>query len=83
LDDLVAALENGTIAGCGLDVFEIEPLPTDHKLWTLPNVILTPHIAAKDGDNIPERQFEILLDNAQRFAAKEPLRNVVEKSLWY
>ena len=83
LDDLVTALETGTIAGCGLDVFEIEPLPSDHKLWTLPNVILTPHIAAKDADNIPERQFEILLDNMRRFAAGEDLRNVVDKSVWY
>lgn len=83
LDDLVAALENGTIAGCGLDVFEIEPLPSEHKLWTLPNVILTPHVAAKDADNIPERQFEILLDNMRRFAAGETLRNVVDKSVWY
>lgn len=83
LDDLVAALEKGTIAGCGLDVFESEPLPSDHKLWTLPNVILTPHIAAKDADNIPERQFEILLDNMQRFAGGATLRNVVDKSVWY
>ncbi len=83
LDDLVAALETGTLAGCGLDVFEIEPLPSDHKLWTLPNVILTPHVAAKDADNIPERQFDLLLDNMRRFAAGEALRNIVDKSAWY
>ncbi len=83
LDDLVAAIENGVIGGCALDVFEIEPLPSDHKLWALPNVLLTPHIAAKDADNIPERQFQILLDNARRFAAEEPLRNVVDKAVWY
>jgi phosphoglycerate dehydrogenase-like enzyme len=83
LDDLVAALEAGQLAGCALDVFEIEPLPPEHKLWTLPNVLLTPHIAAKDADNIPGRQFAILLDNAQRFAAGQPLRNVVEKGKWF
>ncbi|MBX3012165.1 MAG: D-2-hydroxyacid dehydrogenase [Caldilineaceae bacterium] len=83
LDDLVVALESGTIAGCALDVFEIEPLPAEHKLWTLPNVLLTPHIAAKDAENLEERQFQILLDNARRFAAGEPLRNVVNKALWY
>jgi phosphoglycerate dehydrogenase-like enzyme len=83
LDDLVAALEVGTIAGCALDVFEVEPLPADHKLWTLPNVLLTPHIAAKDAADIPERQFAILLENAQRFAAGQPLRNVVEKESWF
>jgi phosphoglycerate dehydrogenase-like enzyme len=83
LDDLVAAIKNGVIAGCALDVFEIEPLAADHPLWTLPNVILTPHIAAKDADNIPERQFQILLENARRFAADEPLLNVVDKAVWY
>src|SRR5277367_1214385 len=45
LDDLVAALEAGEIAGAGLDVFEQEPLPASHKLWTLPNVLITPHTA--------------------------------------
>jgi phosphoglycerate dehydrogenase-like enzyme len=83
LDDLVEALERGEIAGCGLDVFEIEPLPETHKLWTLPNVLLTPHIAVKGAENIAERQFDILLDNARRFAAGEPLRNVVDKAAWY
>jgi len=83
LDDLVAAIEEEEIAGCGLDVFELEPLPQDHKLWALPNVLLTPHVAAHDADNIPERQFEILLDNARRFAADKPLRNTVDKSVWY
>ncbi len=83
LDDLVTALERGLIAGCGLDVFEVEPLPADHRLWTMPNVLLTPHIAVKDAANIPERQFEILVDNARRFAAGQPLRNVVDKTQWF
>ena len=83
LDDLTAALERGEIAGCGLDVFEIEPLPADHRLWTLPNVLLTPHIAVKDAENLPERRYQVLLENARRFAAGEPLRNVVDKAAWY
>jgi phosphoglycerate dehydrogenase-like enzyme len=83
LDDLTTAIESGEIAGCGLDVYEVEPLPADHKLWTLPNVILTPHIAVKDATNVEERRFEVLLDNARRFAAGEPLQNVVDKALWY
>ena len=83
LDDLVVAIENREIAGCALDVFEIEPLPEQHKLWSLPNVLLTPHIAAVDADNIPERQFEILYDNVCRFAAGKTLRNIVDKSVWY
>ena len=83
LADLIAALENGDIAGCGLDVFEVEPLPAESPLWTLPNVMLTPHIAVKDAENIPERRFEVILENARRFAAGDRLRNVVNKAGWY
>ncbi len=83
LDDLVLALETDEIAGCGLDVFEEEPLPADHKLWSMPNVILTPHIAVHEMPNIRERQYAVLLENAQRFAAGEPLMNVVDKALWH
>ncbi|MDQ6671963.1 MAG: D-2-hydroxyacid dehydrogenase [Chloroflexota bacterium] len=83
LEDLTSALERGEIAGCGLDVFEVEPLPRDHRLWTLPNVLLTPHIAVKDAENLPERRYQVLLENARRFATGERLRNVVDKVAWY
>ncbi|MCY4578643.1 MAG: D-2-hydroxyacid dehydrogenase [Chloroflexi bacterium] len=83
IDDLADAIENGVIAGAGLDVFEQEPLPSDHKLWGLPNVLMTPHVAVRDAGNIPERRFEIILDNARRFAAGEELTNVVDKTKWY
>lgn len=83
LEDLTSAIESGEIAGCGLDVFEIEPLPSDHRLWTLPNVILTPHIAVKDAENLPERRYQVILENARRFLADEPLVNVVDKARWY
>jgi phosphoglycerate dehydrogenase-like enzyme len=82
LDDLVAALRAGEIAGAGLDVFEQEPLPADHPLWTMPGVLLTPH-AAGYGPYLDERRFEILADNAKRFVAGRPLRNVVDKSSWF
>ena len=68
LDDLVAALRAGEIAGAGLDVFEQEPLPADHPLWTMPGVLLTPHTAGY-GPYLDERRFEIVLDNCRRFAA--------------
>ncbi len=83
IDDLADAIESGEIAGCGLDVYEIEPLPSDHRLWRLPNVLMTPHIAVKDAGDIPERRFQIILENARRFARGEQLINVVDKRRWY
>ena len=83
IDDLADAIETGEIAGAGLDVYEQEPLPADHKLWGLPNVLMTPHVAVADAENIPERRFRIILDNARRFLNGEPLNNVVDKEKWY
>jgi phosphoglycerate dehydrogenase-like enzyme len=82
LDDLVEALRAGEIAGAGLDVFEQEPLPADHPLWTLPGVLITPHTAGH-GPHLDDRRFEILLDNCRRFLAGQPLRNVVDKATWF
>jgi phosphoglycerate dehydrogenase-like enzyme len=82
LGDLADALGAGEIAGAALDVFEEEPLPGDHPLWTMPGVMITPHTAGY-GPHLDERRFEILLDNARRFVAGQPLRNVVDKSAWF
>ncbi|REK06797.1 MAG: D-2-hydroxyacid dehydrogenase [Planctomycetota bacterium] len=82
LDDLTAALEAGEIAGAGLDVFEIEPLPPDHPLWKRENVILTPHVAGQSS-RVPPRHLNVLLGNIGRFVRGEPLTNVVEKSRWF
>jgi phosphoglycerate dehydrogenase-like enzyme len=82
LDDLVAALKAGEIAGAGLDVYEQEPLPADHPLWTTPGVLLTPHTAGY-GPYLDDRRFEVLSDNCRRFAAGQPLRNLVDKSRWF
>jgi len=82
LDDLVAALGAGEIAGAALDVYEQEPLPANHPLWTTPNVLMTPHMAGY-GPHLDERRLEILLDNARRFLAGTPLRNVVDKAHWF
>ena len=83
IDDLADAVERGEIAGAGLDVFEEEPLPSEHRLWGIPNVLMTPHVAVKDAENIPERRFEIILENARRFLNGEPLMNVVDKERWF
>jgi phosphoglycerate dehydrogenase-like enzyme len=82
LDDLAAAIEAGEIAGAGLDVFEEEPLPADHKLWTLPGMLITPHTAGY-GPYLDERRYEVILDNCRRFLAGQPLRNLVDKSRWF
>jgi phosphoglycerate dehydrogenase-like enzyme len=82
LTDLSAALEAGEIAGAGLDVFETEPLPADHPLWQMDNVIITPHVAGYS-PRIPERHLAVLLDNIGRFVNGEKLRNVVNKKMWF
>ena len=82
LDDLVAALQANEIAGAALDVYEQEPLPAEHPLWTMPNVLLTPHMAGY-GPYLNDRRFQIMVDNCRAFAAGGTLRNVVDKSAWF
>lgn len=82
LDDLVAALNAGQIAGAALDVYEIEPLPADHPLWTMPNVLMTPHMAGY-GPYLNDRRFQIMADNCKAFAAGRDLRNLVNKATWF
>jgi phosphoglycerate dehydrogenase-like enzyme len=81
LADLTSALQSGEIAGAGLDVFETEPLPAEHPLWNMENVIITPHVAGYS-PRIPQRHLELLLDNIERFVQGAPLRNVTRKSMW-
>jgi phosphoglycerate dehydrogenase-like enzyme len=82
LDDLVAALNAGDLAGAALDVYEQEPLPPEHPLWLTPNVLLTPHMAGY-GPHLNERRFQIIQDNCRAFADGQPLRNVVDKAAWF
>jgi phosphoglycerate dehydrogenase-like enzyme len=79
---LTDALRSGVIAGAALDVFELEPLPPDHPLWTFPNVILTPHVAGYS-PRIAERHLGVLVENVRRFVAGQPLLNVVDKDAWF
>ena len=82
LDALVEALRAGALAGAGLDVFETEPLPADHPLWGMENVVITPHVAGV-GPHTGERRHQVLLENLRRFVAGEPLTNGVDKPQWF
>lgn len=82
LDALDAALAAGQLRGAALDVFETEPLPADHPLWRRSEVLITPHVAGV-GPHEAERRFAVLLENARRFVAGDPLINVVDKSKWF
>ena len=83
-DALCAALENGKLAGAGVDVTDPEPLPADHPLWKMENAVITPHISG--GYHLQEthdRIVRIMAENLKRFLAGESLRNVVDFSTGY
>jgi phosphoglycerate dehydrogenase-like enzyme len=81
-DTLIQALKEGWIAGAGLDVFEIEPLPSDSPLWDLDNVIITAHYAGLT-PHYEERAMQIFLENLDRYQTGRPLYNVVDKTAGY
>ena len=81
-DDLVAALESGAIAGAALDVAPREPLPADSRLWTLPNVAMTPHTAGASQFRAG-RNLDRFVSNLERLRAGEPLEGVIDKTLGY
>ncbi len=73
---LIAALQSGHISAAGLDVAEIEPLPADSHLWSLPNVVLTPHVAGSGADN-NDALFDVISHNLKLFMAGKPFDRVV------
>src|SRR5262245_4996257 len=79
---LVAALKSGRLAGACLDVTDPEPLPPDHELWKLPNVLITPHDAAAS-DGAEGRQQLLFRENLRRFAGGEALLSVVDPAAGY
>ena len=81
-DDLVAALNSGTIAGAGVDVTEPEPLPRDHALWKAKNIIISPHMSAQSDLGQGVRAL-IFREQVRRFAAGDKLLSVVDFSKGY
>ena len=79
---VVRMLREGTLAGAGLDVTAVEPLPADSELWDAPNIIITPHsspVSAQTHASVTA----ILRRNLRHYLAGEPLENVVDKKLGY
>ena len=73
-DDLIQVLTDGKLAGAYLDVFQNEPLPEASPLWSLPNVIVTPHSAGHSAGN-EKRVAAVFLENLAHFVAGKPLKN--------
>jgi len=79
---LVAALQSGRLSGAGLDVFTEEPLPPDSPMWTVPRLMITPHVAG-DFPEYMDRMMPLFCENLRRYLAGRPLENVVDPALGY
>jgi len=81
---LCQAVSEGHLGGAGLDVFETEPLPVDHLLWRMPQVMITPHVAGRYA--VPatyEAVVAICQENLARFVSGQTLKNIVDRSTGY
>jgi phosphoglycerate dehydrogenase-like enzyme/glyoxylase-like metal-dependent hydrolase (beta-lactamase superfamily II) len=81
-DAMAAALEKGQIAGAGMDVTDPEPLPKGHALWSMKNVVISPHVGGQSA-GLASRQWRLWRENVRRFVAGEPLLCVVDKEKGY
>ena len=81
-DDLIAALNDGRLTAAGLDVTDPEPLPAGHELWKLPNVVITPHVAATT-DQGRWRRWAVSMENLRRYINGDKMLNVVDVERGY
>ncbi|MFN9347425.1 MAG: D-2-hydroxyacid dehydrogenase [Planctomycetota bacterium] len=80
--DLIDALESGRLAGAGLDVTAVEPLPAESRLYDLPNVLITPHVGAQSGPRYDD-STRLICENLKRYLAGQTLFNIVDKKLGF
>ncbi|MCP4417731.1 MAG: D-2-hydroxyacid dehydrogenase [Chloroflexi bacterium] len=80
---LADKLEKGEISGAILDVFDPEPLPSTSRLWTTPNLIMTPHVASDDAEQYIPRTLDLVFENVRRYFANSPLKNRVNPQFEY
>ena len=76
-------LRSGHLRGAIIDVFDPEPLPPGSPLWSVPNLIVTPHVSADDGDNYVPITLDIFFNNMRRYLKGEALQNIVDPALGY
>ena len=79
---LIDVLQSGHLAGAALDVFDPEPLPEDSPLWTMPNVIISPH-SASTAQNENSKLVDLFCKNVKCYLAGEPMLNVLDTELLY
>ena len=82
-DALCEKLKKNELAGAVLDVFDLEPIDTNSKLWDTPNLVITPHVSSDDGDSYVRLTLELFIKNLQLFIDEKPLINQIDKKLAY
>ena len=82
-DALVDNLNNGHFSGAIIDVFDPEPLPVESTLWTTPNLLVTPHISADDGNTYVAMTLDLVFQNLERLLNGRELKNLVRPELGY
>jgi phosphoglycerate dehydrogenase-like enzyme len=79
---LLECLDRGRLSGCVLDVFRKEPLPRNHRLWTHPRVLVSPHVSAVS-ERFWERETDLIVENVRRYQSGRRLRNLVDREAGY